>query len=212
MILTQVTASTGFRLPVPKDGDGSGRRAGAHDIHGCDNSNTEGGALQARLLWLDRDEYAVGDTDKFQVRLQNFGAAPITIPFSPNLADIQPADESQKFKYSELQVELWIGGVRWSTNTAGTATLYGADTHSGTTLTLHPGEWALIIGDGKITLPKDVMAFVRNGDPVSYATARVSIYESETLLTPSASATVSRCVYLVQSQEPNVAIKVNAPK
>ena len=201
-----------FRRPVPNDYEDSGRRTGGHDIHGCDNSSTDGGALQARLVWLDRDEYAVGDTDKFQVRLENVGPAPIAIPFSPNPADVQPADESQKFRYSELKVELRIGGERWSVNTAGTATLYGSETHSGTMLTLHPGEWALIIGRGKIALSEDDMVFIRKGDPVNHATARVSIYGSETLPTASASATVSRCTYLVQSQEPSIAVKVDAPK
>ena len=49
-------------------------------------------------------------------------------------------------------------------------------------------------------IPENVVAFIRNGDPVSHANARVSIYGSEKLLTANASATVSQPVCLNQSQ------------
>ena len=109
-------------------------------------------------------------------------------------------------------MDLWIGGVTWSADTAGTVTLYGANTHPDTMLTLRPREWALVIGKGKITLPENIVAFIRNGDPVSNANAKVSIYGSETLLAATASATVSQRVCLNQSQGPSVAMKLDEPR
>ena len=130
---------------------------------------------------------------------------PIKIPFSPHLADLQPEDASQKFAFSEMTVKLWIGGARWDADTGGNVTLYGADRHPGT-MTIRPGDWVRIIGKGMSTLPEDVMSFdvmsfVRNGDTVSHANAEVVIRDTETLLTPTASATASRGVCLTKVRD-----------
>jgi len=50
----------------------------------------------------DRSEYAVGDRDKFEVRIEDVGSVPIKIPFSPHLAALRPGDASQKFGYSDV--------------------------------------------------------------------------------------------------------------
>ena len=82
----------------------------------------------------------------------------------------------------------------------------GADDHPGTMLTLQPGEWARIIGRGRLS--EDFLPLIRNGDVVSNANARVSIYRNETVLSASASATMSQGVCLNQSQGPTVAVRV----
>ena len=130
---------------------------------------------------------------KFEVRIENIGSVPIEMPFSPHLADLQPADASQKFGYSVVRVEFWIGGTRWeTTDSRGEAALYGANQHPGTMLTMHPGEWVRIIG--KAALPEEVMSFVRNGDAVNHANAQLSIHQVEALLTANASWTFRRGV------------------
>ena len=127
---------------------------------------------------------------------KTFVQCPIKIPFSPHLAAFRPGDASQKFGYSDVAVQLWIGDARWTTNRGGTVTLYGSDQHPDTMLTRHPGEWVGIIGKGRITLPRELMGFIRNEDAVRHANARVSIHEDETLLTADASATISHAVCL----------------
>jgi hypothetical protein len=135
------------------------------------------------------------------------------MPFSPHLADLQPADPSQKFGYSLVRVQFWIGGTKWDwTSSEGDVTLYGASQHTGTMLMMHPGEWVRIIGAGKITHPKEVMRFIHNGDPVNHANAQVSIHEVETLLTAKASATISHGVCPNRSQGPSVAMKLDEPR
>jgi hypothetical protein len=87
-----------------------------------------------------------------------------------------------------------------------------ASQHAHTMLTMHPGEWVRIVGAGKITRPEEVMRFIHNGDPVNHANAQVSIHEVETLLTASASATISHGVCPNRSQGPSVAMKLDEPR
>ena len=218
--LTQIVARTELRRPAPRSDEATDRRGGGgivdsrHDHCDVPNAPEDAGALRTTLVWLDRDEYAVGDHQKFEVRVGNVGSAPVEVPFSPHLADLQPVDASQKFGYSVARVEFWIGGTRWewTSSEGGDVALYGASQHPGTMLTMHPGEWVRIIGTGKITRPEDVMRLIRNGDAVNHANAQVSIHEVGTLWTANANATTSHGVCPNRSQGPGVAMKLDVPE
>ena len=140
--LTQIVPRVDLRQPPPRNYEVIGCRGGIHEMHNCDRSTKHAGAgaVRTTLVWLDRSEYAVGDRQKFEVRIENVGSAPIKIPFSPQLADLQPKDPKdprQKFRYSELWVQLWIeGGEKWSVSTGAAVTLYGTSGHPDTMLTL----------------------------------------------------------------------------
>ena len=153
-------------------------------------------------------------TRNLRCGIENVGSVPVEMPFSPHLADLQPADPSQKFGYSLVTVQFCIGGTKWEwTSSEGDVALYGASQHAGTTLTMHPGEWVRIIGAGKITRPDErIMRFIRNGDAVNHANAQVSIHEVDTLLATNASATISHGVCLNRSQGPSVAMKLDEPR
>jgi len=73
-------------------------------------------------------------------RVFNTGLAPIEIPVSPHLSDLQPADESRPFSYSSLALEVRVEGDSRHPALA-VAKLYGATDHDGTMVTLRPGEW-----------------------------------------------------------------------
>jgi hypothetical protein len=218
--LTQIVARTVLRRPAPRSSEATDRRGGGgivdrgHDYCDVPNAPKDAGTLRTTLVWLDRDEYAVGDHQKFEVRIENVGSVPVEMPFSPHLADLQPVDASQKFGYSVVRVELWIGGARWdeSDSTWAEVALYGASQHPGTLLTMHPGEWVRIIGTGKITRSEGVMRFIRDGDAVNHANAQVSIHQVETLLTANAGAMISHAVCPNRSQGANVALKLDLPK
>jgi hypothetical protein len=155
----------------------------------CRDSAQNGGALRASVS-LDRTHYQVGETFKFEVTVENAGSVPIKIPFSPQLADLQPKDPAQKFSYSKLQIVLWIaGGDHWGANSAGFVALYGADDHPGTMLLLDPGQWARIIGEGKVALPNPNAggADVIRLHPADRIYAEASVYREETLITPTVS-------------------------
>jgi hypothetical protein len=123
-------ARTELRYPASRIAEVTNRSGASsivdsyHDDCNGPNAPKDAGALRTTLVRLDRSEYAVGDVPKFEVRIENIGSAPIEIPFSPHLADLQPEDASQKVRYLELSVDLWIGGVTWSANTASTVSFY----------------------------------------------------------------------------------------
>ena len=217
--LTQIVPRTELRHPAPRSDEATDRRGrggtvdSRHDHCDVPNAPKDAGALRTTLVWLDHDVYAVGDHPKFEVRIENVGSVPVEMPFSPHLADLQPADPSQKFGYSLVRVQFWIGGTKWEwTSSEGDVTLYGASQHTGTMLTMHPGEWVRIIGTGKITRPEEVMRFIRNGDGVNHANAQVSLHEVETLLAANAYATISHAVCPNQSQGPSVAMRLDVAK
>ncbi len=140
--------------------------------------STQQASLRTTLVSLDNTYYQVEDQPRFEVTVENVDSAPLRLPFSPHLADLQPEDPAQKFAYSELQVVLWIGGKTWDANTGGAVSLYGADDHAHTMVTLNQGEWLRIIGKGKLTLPSDepVSELIRSGSVVDHAFAKVSLY------------------------------------
>jgi hypothetical protein len=80
-------------------------------------------------------------------------------------------------------------------------------------LALNPGEWVRVVSQKPITpLPDDVMGYISKGDTVKHANARASIYEAETLVSATSSATVSHGVCFNQAQGPDVAMKLDEPK
>lgn len=78
---TQIVARTELQHPAPRSDDASERRGGTAAIHECGPRATEAGALRTTLIWLDRSEYAVGDHEEFEVRIQNVGSVQIEFRF-----------------------------------------------------------------------------------------------------------------------------------
>ncbi|HXY49371.1 MAG TPA: hypothetical protein VEI01_07970 [Terriglobales bacterium] len=164
---------------------------------------------------LDRTYYQVGDEPTFEVTVKNIDPAPLRLPFSPHLADLQPEDPAQKFAYSELRLVLWIaGGKEWSANTGGEVTLYGADNHPHTMLTLNQGEWVRIIGKGKFALPTygPIIELIHSGHAVDHVYAQVSLYRAETVLTATATATARRNLCLGHTDGQSVPITLGSPQ
>jgi hypothetical protein len=207
--LTQAMPGKGLRLPARQVGEPRGRTITSEE-HECSTPDKNGRALQTNLISLDRTGYRIGDQPELQVQLENVGSAAIRIPFSPNLADLQSADPSQKFSYYKMVVDLWIGGTRWNANAGGRVTLYGDPDHSGTMLTLQPGEWVRIKGKGNIiNFPELVLRQITSSDTVRQANARTSIYQEDMLLTASASAIVSTGVCVNQLRGTGLPIQID---
>src|SRR5438445_11723198 len=133
--LTKVTARTDLRSPQPTR-ESNKARGGINQVQDCDSIKNEG-ELRTTLVSLNRTHYQDGDEPKFEVTVENVASAPIRIPFSPHLADLQPENPAQKFAYSELRLALWIAaGTHWSATTCcgdGTV-LYGVADHPRTML------------------------------------------------------------------------------
>jgi hypothetical protein len=218
--LTKVAAGTDLRRPPSTPNAGAARGSTEKSDGPCSPSTRGPDSLLTTLVSLDRTYYQVGDRPRFEVTLENVDSAPLGLPFSPHLADLQPQDPAQRFTYSELEVVLWIGGQKttdkawWNANTGGTVGLYGADDHAHSMVTIHQGEWVRIIGEGKLTLPPDERIFelIRSGSVVDHAFAKVSLYQVETLLTATASAKVRHNLCLQQAQGAALRISLAAPQ
>ena len=208
--LTQVVRRADLRRPKATS-PVTGGYSGIEHTTPCFNSKHTVGALHTSLLSLDRTYYQLEDEPTFEVTVQNAGSTSIRIPFSPHLADLQHEDPAEKFAYSELHVTLWIGaGDYWRTNTGGGVTLYGAEDHANTMLTLNPGEWVRIIGKGHLTLVGSVHNDMST-NPVDRVYAEASVFHEETLITPTQSATVSREVCLAQTHGESIPIRLTIP-
>jgi hypothetical protein len=85
---------------------------------------------------------AINPSEPFDVdmRIVNTGLAPIEVPVSPHLSDLQPADESVPFTYFSITLVVSVEGD-WQHPAFAVADLYGAKDHDGTILVLRPGEW-----------------------------------------------------------------------
>ena len=100
-------------------------------------------ALTTTLLSLDRLAYGPNDAAEMEIKIENAGSVDMVIPWSPHLADLQPADEKQIFHYRSFAAVLKL------TNTADksqqsiieAAHLYGIPEKPDTLKTLKPGEW-----------------------------------------------------------------------
>jgi hypothetical protein len=218
--LTQVAADTDLRRPPSTPNAGAARGWTEKTDRPCSPSSGGPDSLLTTLVSLDRTYYQIGDQPRFEVTLENVGSVPLGLPFSPHLADLQPQNPAQKFTYSELEVVLWIGARKtadkgwWSANTGGAVSLYGADDHAHSMVTLDQGEWVRIIGEGKLTLPPDgpIFELIRSGSVVDHAFAKVSLSQVETLLTATATAKVRHNVCLQQVQGEAVPISLPAPQ
>jgi hypothetical protein len=211
--LTVVPQRLDLRRPQPAS-HVTGGSGGIGQTVSCLDSRATEGTLKTSLLSLDRADYRLEDQPVFEVTVENTGSKLMRIPFSPHLADLQPEDPARKFAYSELRVTLWISSDddQWSADTGGRITLYGAEDHADTMLSLEPGQWVRVIGSGKFTLPSNGLNddLIRS-KPVGRVFAQASLYRSQTLITPTQSASVSREVCISQEHEPGVPIRLPIP-
>jgi hypothetical protein len=212
VVLTKIEARVDLRRPTATSPITGGYH-GIQQTDSCRDSAHNAGELRASLELLERTHYQVGDASKFEVTVENSGSATIRIPFSPHLGDLQPKDPAQKFSYSELDVVLWIaGGEQWDANTGGGVVLYGDDDHPGTMLSLRPGQWARIVGQGEFALPGDQLnAELIRSHPPDRVYAEASLYREETLITPTQSATVEREVCVAHTRGQSLPIQLTIP-
>ena len=209
--LTKVEGRVSLRRPKATS-HMTAARSGAQSITRCPDSNQNSGELDTSLVSLDRTQYQIGEEPKFEVRLQNTGSIPIRIPISPNLADLQPKDPAKQFAYYELEIVLWIAADgRWSTNTGGSAALYGNDDYTNTMLTLEPGQWIRVIGKGSLRLDDSVVKLVGSGASADHAYAEAILFREETMVTATQSATVGREVCVAQTPGQSVPIQLSIP-
>jgi hypothetical protein len=209
--LTKVAQRLNLRRP-PATSPVTRGDNGIENTRPCFDNKHSAGSLRTTLVSLDRTHYQVGDKPRFEVTVENIGSAPIRIPISPHLADLQPKDPAQQFAFYEFRIALWIvADDRWSTDSGGRALLYGANDQANTMMTLNPGEWVRVIATGDLHLGEDVINLTLSGYPANQANAETSLFRYETLITATQSATVAREVCMAKTQGQPLPIQLSIP-
>ena len=87
----------------------------------------------------------INPAEPFQVefKILNTGTAPIEIPVSPHLSDLQPNDESLAFSYFSIALVVRGEGEAQTpyVDCFGFVELYGSPDHPESMIVLRPGEW-----------------------------------------------------------------------
>jgi hypothetical protein len=118
-----------------------------------------------QLEWLDDTKYTLGETVKFEVKIQNVGRIPITVPWSANLADLEPKDPAISYTYRIATVSIEFGRVPGDLSIF--ASFYGSPNVPATLRELQPGEWFLVRGTADLLADGDwVRKNLRGSDHV----------------------------------------------
>lgn len=104
-------------------------------------------ALGVYLEGVSADGFDPAQPFDAEFKVLNTGRAPIELPVSPHLSDLQPYDPSEKFSYLSLALAV---DVVEEPSLMGYVQLYGATDHEGTVMVLQPGEWIRVRAELKL--------------------------------------------------------------
>jgi hypothetical protein len=166
--LTFVSQRTDLRHPpapppVCKDGTcagggfgGVGIACGAPDVR-------DPHALAVQLLRVTPADIDPAVPFEAEFRVLNSGLAPIKLPVSPHLSDLQSSDESATFSYFSLAlvVRVQSDSQQPVVSPVGFVYLYGSPDHEGTMQELKPGEWIRVRANVKLNSGPTEPASVR---------------------------------------------------
>jgi hypothetical protein len=170
--LTAVTARTELKYPaaissncedeVPGTVEGSIRSVSVGD--GAADSKDP----RALGVYLERvSPTTINSAQPFEAdfKVVNTGLAPIQIPVSPHLADLQTNESDLNYYSLELVVRVSGKEDGPTLTTYASVILYGAADHAGTMLELKPGEWIGVKANVKLRLwPLEPVAALFRGD------------------------------------------------
>lgn len=97
-------------------------------------------ALRTTLTWMDKAEYKDGDRAQFEATVENVGEVPIDIPWTPHLADLQPADDIAEFQAYSFGISIELRALNHDSTQIGHVILFGSPDQEETMLTLNPGQ------------------------------------------------------------------------
>ncbi len=109
-------------------------------------------ALGIYLMRVTPTDINAAEPFQVEFKILNTGTAPIELPVSPHLSDLQPSDESVAFNYSSLALvvrgEVEPQGP--SVDSIGFVELFGSPDHAESMLVLRPGEWIRVSANVKL--------------------------------------------------------------
>jgi hypothetical protein len=110
-------------------------------------------ALGIYLLRISPVEIDPAEPFQVEFKILNTGTVPIELPILPDLADLQPGDESVAFNYSSLVlvVHAEVEPQRPEVSCMGIVELFGSADHPESIMVLRPGEWIRVNANVKLT-------------------------------------------------------------
>ncbi len=102
--------------------------------------------LSVSLVALDKTDYAFGDALFYTLRMENTGKFSTRIPTSISLADFEPEDAKDSYRYEPMEVWLRLVDRQNRQLKVGLLVLYGSRDKPGTQMELRPGEWVEVRG------------------------------------------------------------------
>lgn len=92
-----------------------------------------------------------------EIKMENVGSVAMSIPWSPHLADLQSADETQRFHYSSFAIVLNLRSRADSNQkeVVETAKLYAVAEKPSSLVVLKPGEWLRLRIKTKLAVPPE---------------------------------------------------------
>ena len=109
-------------------------------------------ALGVDLLRVSPTDLDPAEPFEAEFRLLNTGRAPLDIPVSPHLSDLQPSDASLDFSYFSLALVAQVAAEPEGPDvfSVGFVELYGSSDRDGTMVVLKPGEWIRVTANVKL--------------------------------------------------------------
>lgn len=109
-------------------------------------------ALGIYLMRVTPTDINAAEPFQVEFKILNTGTAPIELPISPHLSDLQPSDESLTFNYFSLA--LAVRGMAdpqgAPVDSVGRVELYGSPDHPESMMVLRPGEWIRVNANVKL--------------------------------------------------------------
>jgi hypothetical protein len=109
-------------------------------------------ALGIYLMRVTPTDINAAEPFQVEFKILNTGTAPIELPVSPHLSDLQPSDESVAFNYSSLA--LVVRGEaepqEAPVDSIGFVELFGSPDHAESMMVLRSGEWIRVSANVKL--------------------------------------------------------------
>jgi len=154
--LTNIIQRTELRFPPdPRQNDETGFGGGYGGVMVGDGASDfrDPHALGIYLESVSPHEIDPKQPFEAEFKVLNTGLAPIQVPVSPHLSDLQPLDESLEFEYLSIVLHLTLMNADPDgpeISSGGNLELYGTTDHEGTILVLKPGEWIRVKANMKL--------------------------------------------------------------
>jgi hypothetical protein len=146
-------------------GVGSGEGGGSVRDGAPDQRNPH--ALEIYLLRVSPTGINAAVPFRVEFKILNTGTAPMELPVSPHLSDLQPGDESVAFNYFSLALAVRAAPEPEGppVDSIGFVELFGASDHAESMMILRPGEWIRVSASVKLlTLPSEPVSAYFRGD------------------------------------------------